>query len=94
MLNDREEALELAREAGATSHYDGYPFYEFRPDIVVKFFRLAKQRGAEEQKRKDEHLRLYLHGSCTEVDCTLCKTSHYTREPHMRHAGIAFCDMG
>ena len=53
MTTEREEALELAREAGGTSCYTWYSFYEFRPDAVEKLVRLAKQRGAEEQKRKD-----------------------------------------
>lgn len=90
MTTEREEALELAREAG----FWGQTWDKNYEESFIRLVRLAKQRGAEEQKRKDEYLRLYLHGSCTEVDCTLCKTSHYMREPHMRHAGIAFCDMG
>lgn len=59
MTTEREEALELAREAGLKElfgwrdrHECGY-YFEGWPEHVEKLVRLAKQRGAEEQKRKD-----------------------------------------
>lgn len=101
MTTEREEALELARDVGLETR----TLNSIDPDEIVvdqviitdeieRLVRLAKQRGAEEQKQNSEHLRIYLHGNCTEAECRLCKTAHYAREPHMRHAGIAFCDMG
>ena len=60
MTTEREEALELAREAGLETR----TLNSIDPDEIVvdqgiitdeieRLFRLAKQRGAEEQKRKD-----------------------------------------
>lgn len=60
MTTEREEALELAREAGLETR----TLNSIDPDEIVvdqviitdeieRLVRLAKQRGAEEQKRKD-----------------------------------------
>lgn len=56
MTSEREEALNLAREAGFVENPLGQ-YHAQAPktdcsDELVKFYRLAKQRGAEEQKRK------------------------------------------
>lgn len=57
MTTEREEALELAREAAiaiglmpALVEFGGDKEAE---SFAVELVRLAKQRGAEEQKRKD-----------------------------------------
>jgi len=59
MTTEREEALELAREAGF-DEFQGQRdnneidyYFEGWPEHVEKLVRLAKQRGAEERKRKD-----------------------------------------
>lgn len=49
MTTEREEALELAREAG----FWGQTWDKNYVESFIKLVRLAKQRGAEEQKRKD-----------------------------------------
>lgn len=49
MTTEREEALELAREAG----FIGPIWKDQFQDSFMRLVRLAKQRGAEEQKRKD-----------------------------------------
>lgn len=62
MTTEREEALELAREAGF-DEFQGQRdnneidyYFEGWPEHVEKLVRLAKQRGAEEQKRKDAEI--------------------------------------
>lgn len=58
MTTEREEALNLAREAGLKElfgwrdrHECGY-YFEGWPEHVEKLVRLAKQRGAEEEREE------------------------------------------
>lgn len=52
MTTEREEALELAREAGVMPDaLSGH--YIATEDVLIRIVRLAKQRGAEERKQHD-----------------------------------------
>lgn len=60
MTTESEEALELAREAGIELDTDEVlepaPIYYIEEASIIRLVRLAKQRGAEEQKRKDAEI--------------------------------------
>lgn len=51
MTTEREEALELAREAGVMPDaLSGH--YIATEDVLIRIVRLAKQRGAEEEREE------------------------------------------